>query len=107
MGRHRTALSKKRVSMSISIPRSLLLEMDKTLTDNQTRSRWIESLIRRAITPVHGSIDPNIRHEWECLACGAAWSTNRPKEQTFACMKRHCRSDKIEYVGIIKEGGKQ
>jgi hypothetical protein len=107
MGRPRKSLSQKRVSMSISIPRTLMLEMDKQLTEKQTRSRWIESLIKRAITPVHGSIDPNIRHEWECLACGAAWSTNRPKEQTFACMKRHCRSDQIEYVGIINEGGKQ
>jgi hypothetical protein len=107
MGRKRTSLDKKRVSMSISIPRTLLLEMDRNLTENQTRSRWIESLIKRAITPVHGSIDPNIRHEWECLACGTGWSTNRPREQTYFCIKRHCKSEKIEYVGIIKEGGKQ
>jgi len=104
MGRKRKSLAQKRVSMSISIPRTLMLDMDKTLTDSQTRSRWIESLIKRAITPVHGSIDPNIRHEWQCLACGSAWATNRPKEQTFACMKRHCRSEKIEYVGIINQG---
>ena len=102
MGRPRKSLAQKRVSMSISIPRTLLLEMDKTLTDTQTRSRWIESLIKRAITPVHGSIDPNITHEWECLSCGTAWSTNRPRNQTFACMKKHCRSEKIEYVGLIK-----
>jgi len=104
VGRPRKSLTQKRVSMSISIPRSLLNEMDRTLGENQTRSRWIESLIKRAITPVHGSIDPLIRHEWECLACGSAWATNRPKEQTWVCSKKHCRSEKIEYVGIINQG---
>jgi len=100
VGRPRKSLPQKRVSMSISIPRSLLNEMDRTLGANQTRSRWIESLIKKAITPVHGSIDPLIRHELFCLACEAGWHTNRPKEQTFACVKRHCRSDKIQYQGI-------
>lgn len=103
MGRPRKSLSKKRVSMSISIPRTLILEMDKKLRNNQTRSRWIEGLITRAIKPIHGSIDPTIRHQWSCMDCEAAWHTNRPKSQTFACVKRHCRSEKIEYIGIFTE----
>lgn len=104
MGRKRKALSRKRVSMSVSIPRDLLLSMDKQLTDQQTRSRWVEGLIKRAIKPVHASFDPTLRHEWVCLVCEHNWHTNRPKEQTFACAKRHCRSDKLEYVGIFNLG---
>ena len=83
------------------------LSRDKQLTDQQTRSRWVEGLIKRAIKPVHASFDPTLRHEWFCLACEHAWHTNRPKEQTFACAKRHCRSEKIEYVGIFNMGSEE
>ena len=70
MGRPRTAQHKRRQPISVSLPKDLIALWDKSLTRKQTRSRWIENILRRELQPieVYGSIEGDLM-DYHCKKC--------------------------------------
>lgn len=102
MGRKTLPRSKVRQVLSISLPPSLIDRLDTTL-NGRTRSRVIEGLIELSLKNKSLITDFNeSRHIWSCLDCSNRWATNRPLNKTIMCNKKSCRSEKIEYEGVME-----
>ena len=102
MGRKRVSRAKTREPISISLPKSLIIDFDRTL-GKRTRSRAIEGLIRRSLTGSQSSI---LKHNYKCAECGFTWATMRQENEAFLyCLNRysHCTSAKVEYLGFIDQ----
>jgi len=100
VGRPRTVRNKRRLPISISLPPQMIEELDNFLSEKQSRSRFIESLLKRTLIQKHGAINPFIEHKWSCTSCQSVWKTNRPKVRTFHCIEKTCLSELIQYEGI-------
>lgn len=70
MGRPRTSQHKRRQPISVSLPKDLIALWDKSLTSKQTRSRWVENILRRELQPVevYGSIEGELM-DYYCKKC--------------------------------------
>jgi predicted Zn-ribbon and HTH transcriptional regulator len=101
MGRRRKPRNKKREVVSITLDRDVLDAFDNTLGD-RTRSRAIESLIRRSLQ-AHSEQTAFVEHVWECSSCGHQWRTNRPTTTVSKCPG--CRDYVFEeaYRGVWEE----
>lgn len=101
MGRRRKPRNKKREVVSISLDQDVLRDFDNTLGE-RTRSRAIESLIRRMLqhNPKQAAL---IEHQWECSHCGTQWKTNRPSTDVGKCPS--CKSWVYEesYLGVWED----
>jgi NAD-dependent SIR2 family protein deacetylase len=68
MGRPRTTQHKRRQPISVSLPKGLIEQWDKSLKPNQSRSRHIESLLKRELTPTVQNALGN-HAEYYCKKC--------------------------------------
>lgn len=104
MGRKRKPRRKKREPITISLPKDLVDEFDDTL-GHHTRSKTVESLIRRHLRKSTKTLDSFNRHEYECLDCGRSWLQRNFDELKFTwCIGRNgCNSHNIAYHGIYVE----
>ena len=99
MGRKRIPLNQKRVTVTVSLPQGLIDRFDSSL-NGRTRSRTLQGIIEASLKNNVLIEDFAHQHQWVCLDCSSSWRTNRPKNRTFVCHSKSCRSDKIEYVGL-------
>lgn len=104
MGRKRKPRKKKREPITISLPKDLVDEFDDTLGDN-TRSKTVESLIRRHLRISTKTLDYFARHHYECLDCGRHWHQRIQDDLRFMfCIGQNgCNSNNIAYRGIYEE----
>ncbi len=105
MGRKRVARGKTREPITISLPRDLIIQFDATLPEEHTRSRLIESLIRRHLS-VNTTLESFKRHAYECLNCGRSWhqSKKHNPEWMICGGPRGCEQMNISYIGVYVEG---
>lgn len=103
MGRKRIPLNQKRVTVTVSLPQGLIDRFDSTL-NGRTRSRTLQGIIEASLKNNVLIEDFAHHHQWVCLDCSISWRTKRPKNRTFVCYSKSCRSDKIDYVGLWREG---
>ena len=68
MGRPRTSSNKRRQPISISLPKDLIIELDRSLTDSQSRSRYVERLLKRELKPLNETLD-SAQIEYYCSSC--------------------------------------
>lgn len=103
MGRKSLPRSKVRQVLSISLPQHVIDRLDTTL-NGRTRSRVIEGLIELSLKNKSLITDfKDSRHVWSCLDCSNRWATNRQPNKTWCCNKKLCRSENIEYEGIMED----
>lgn len=86
MGRPRKSSHKRRQPISISLPKDLITTWDKSLSKDQSRSRFIESLLRRELTPLNETID-SAQVEYYCSKC----------EKSFLAMAIKTRARGVHY----------
>ena len=86
MGRPRTSSNKRRQPISISLPRDLIIEWDRSLSDSQSRSRYIERLLKRELKPLNETLD-SAQVEYYCSAC----------DQSFLAMAIKTRTRGVHY----------
>ncbi len=102
MGRKRKDRLQRREVVSISLPRQLIQRLDESL-GNRTRSRFIEGIIVSSLKNSQGSIQEfGLYRVWSCFECRTEWRTDRPKHRTIYCIKKSCRSDKIQMLYVEK-----
>lgn len=104
MGRKRKNFGEQRQPISVSLPRNLIMDLDRTLHDDHTRSRLVERLLRKHLQ-ANSKLTDFSRHAYECLDCGRHWHQNRfINPDIFFCSgKTGCGSGKIKYLGIYTE----
>ena len=86
IGRPRKTTNKRRVPVSISLPRDLIIQWDNSLSANQTRSRFIENLLVRTLKPLNETID-SAQVEYYCSSC----------DQSFLAMAIRTRARGVHY----------
>lgn len=104
MGRKRKKFGDERKPITVSLPRSLIMDLDRTLDESHTRSRLFERLLKKYLS-VNTKLSDFERHAYECNDCGRKWHQSTYKEaKFFFCAGRDgCGSDSIEYLGIWEE----
>ena len=86
MGRPRTTDNKRRRPISISLPRDLIIEWDRSLSTSQSRSRHIERLLKRELRPLNETLD-SAQVEYYCSSC----------DQSFLAMAIKTRARGVHY----------
>ncbi len=86
MGRPRTSSDKRRQPISISLPKDLIMQWDRSLSDSQSRSRYIERLLKRELRPLNETLD-SAQIEYYCSSC----------DQSFLAMAIKTRARGIHY----------
>jgi len=105
MGRKRVSRGKTREPITISLPRDLIIQLDGTIAEDHTRSRLIESLIKKHLR-VNTTLDAYSRHLYGCLDCNREFHLNKHVDPiVLVCRKENagCGSIKIVYLGILGE----
>lgn len=104
MGRKRVSRGKTREPITVSLPRDLIIQLDGTIPQEHTRSRLIESLIKKHLK-VNTRLTDFQRHAYECLTCGRTWHQSRFDEIQFKICggSLGCGNMNIGYLGIYKE----
>lgn len=105
MGRKRKKFGEQRQPISISLPRNLIMDLDRTLADEHSRSRLFERLLKNHLT-VNTTLKDFQRHLYHCLDCHREWATNRyfdPILLVCSTKRAGCGSVNVEYIGILKE----
>lgn len=104
MGRKRVARGKTREPITISLPRDLIIQFDGTIPEEHTRSRLIESLIKRHLS-VNTTLSDFERHLYHCLDCHREFHINRYMDPILLVCRGDtgCDGVSIQYIGILKE----
>lgn len=104
MGRKRIPRGKAREPISISLPRDLIIELDKTIPIEHSRSKLFERLVRSHLT-VNTTLNDFNRHLYHCNSCHREWHMNKKVATTLMICagETGCGSDKISYCGILEE----
>ena len=104
MGRRRIKFGEQRQPISVSLPRSLIMDLDRTLPEEHSRSRLFEKLLKKHLE-TNTKLTDFRRHAYECHDCGRKWHQNRHIDvDIFFCSgKTGCGSGNIEYIGIYEE----
>lgn len=104
MGRKRKNFGEQRQPISISLPRNLIMDLDRTLDDEHSRSKVFERLLKKHLS-VNTKLSDFQRHAYECLTCGRTWHQSRFDEIQFKICggSSGCGNMKIRYLGIYKE----
>lgn len=99
MGRKRINHMDKRVGISISIPKRLLLDFDDLLKADEERSAYIERFIQHWVQTVKRARNQSL-DEWMpepkswvyyCETCEQAWESKTNKGSTAPCANRQHR----------------
>ena len=105
MGRKRVARGKTREPITISLPRDLIIQLDSTIPEDHTRSRLLESLIKKHLR-VNTTLDAFSRHLYGCLNCNREFHLNKHVDPiVLVCREENagCGSTKIVYLGVLGE----
>jgi len=104
MGRKRKKYGDERKPITVSLPRSLIMDLDRTLDESHTRSRLFERLLKKHLA-VNTKLTDFQKHEYSCLDCGRRWAQKRHEDVRFVyCIGNNgCNSSNIEYVGVWGE----
>jgi len=105
MGRKRVSRGKTREPITISLPRDLIIQLDGSIPEEHTRSRLIESLIKKHLS-VSNNLYQYARHEYRCLSCNRHMNLNRcvdPSLMVCRESKGGCGSHEIQYLGIYNQ----
>lgn len=105
MGRKRISRGKAREPITISLPRDLIIQLDGSLSENHTRSRLIESLIKGHLS-VSNNLHEYSRHSYECLDCGRGMSLARFVDPFLVVCRESrggCGSSNIIHRGVMGE----
>lgn len=104
MGRKRKKFGEQRQPISVSLPRNLIMDLDRTLHDDHSRSRLFERLLKNYLE-ANTKLSDFQRHEYSCLDCGRSWHQKRKEDIRFVfCIgDAGCNSSNIEYVGVWGE----
>ena len=104
MGRKRKAWGDERKPITVSLPRQLIIDLDKTLSEEQTRSRLFERLVRNYLR-VNTDLRDFQRHLYHCLDCHLEWHLNKRIDASLMVCRgsNGCGSVNIAYIGIYKE----
>lgn len=111
MGRPRTSQHKRRQPISISLPKDLIATWDKSLSKSQSRSRFIESLLRRELTPQNETLD-SAQVEYYCESCTGSFLALAIKTRARGIHYpierpcRHCDSF-ANRIDVSSKGGSQ
>ena len=105
MGRKRKKFGEQTQPISISLPRNLIMDLDKTLDDEHTRSRVFERLLRDHLKKSTNLLNFERRHCYYCKNCNRSWHQNQYKDPKFwwCSGKTGCGSSDIVYDGILGE----
>ena len=105
MGRKRVSRGKTREPVTISLPRDLIIQLDGTIPEEHTRSRLIESLIKKHLS-VSNNLNQYARHQYKCLDCDRHMTLARYVDPfLIVCRESRggCGSSSIEHLGIMGE----
>lgn len=103
MGRKRKKYGDERKPITVSLPRSLIMDLDRTLHESHTRSRLFERLLKRHLA-VNTKLSDYTKHEYECLDCGRTWAQKIYEDNFLYCLgKNGCNSGNIRYLGVWGE----
>lgn len=112
MGRKRINRTEVREPITISLPRNLIISLDSTLHEDHTRSRLIESLVKKHLDVNTKLTDfEETRHEYYCTKCDRCFErTHYVDPDIMRCRiispngKMGCNSYTIRYWGEVKDG---
>jgi len=105
MGRKRIPRGKTREPITISMPRDLIIQLDATIPQDHTRSRLIESLVRKYLR-INTTLNSFDRHLYGCLDCHNEVHLNRRIDADILTCKRKlggCGGTRMVYHGILEE----
>ena len=101
MGRKRIPKNQRRVGIALTLKPSTIDKMEDHLSYDQSRSRWIESLILRELK-THDKIipeEPKIIKSYSCYCANCDLSYSNPHD--FLMQHHYCRKchNPCEYLG--------
>lgn len=104
MGRKRKKFGEQRQPISISLPRNLIMDLDRTLDDEHSRSRLFERLLKQYLQS-NTKLSDFQRHLYHCLDCDRQFHINRYMDPILLVCRgnRGCGGVNIEYDGILGE----
>lgn len=111
MGRKRISHGKARRPISISLPREMVILLDRVLPLDHSRSRLIERLLNQYLNQNTTLRDFDIdndgfeRHCYYCKGCDFHWHINKYVEpQFYVCRSPQRCSETPHYIGILGAG---
>ena len=104
MGRKRKKFGEQRQPISVSLPRNLIMDLDRTLHDDHSRSRLFERLLKKHLESNTKLTDFH-RHLYQCLDCHREFHINRYMDPILLVCRGNngCDGVNIQYIGILKE----
>lgn len=101
MGRKIKPLGLHRKAISISLPLDVIGWLDRLVESKEkgTRSRTIESMLRRAMLKGQTTLNV-VLTSWECSGCGWSWITRDTSLEWVYCSNCNKQQDKkIDFKG--------